>query len=76
MTTVEAAEYARCGVHTIRDAAACGDLDGVKITAGSVRSRWLFTTDDIDRWLERGRVVGGIAVRRPRRQRRQEVTGT
>jgi hypothetical protein len=72
MNTPEAAEYARVSVNTIRDAAACGDLDGCKITAGSIRSRWIFSSADLDRWLERGRVSGGIP-RRPRRRKQQEV---
>lgn len=66
MTSAEAAVYARLTVNTIRDAAECGDLGGVKVTPGSTRSQWRFRQADIDAWLERGRVTG---QRRPRRRR-------
>lgn len=66
LRTAEAADYAKCSVNSIRDAAERGDLSGVKLTPGSIRSQWRFTPEDIDAWLESGRVVGG---RRPRRRR-------
>lgn len=69
MTTTEAAAYARCSPDSIRDAAGAGDLDGSKITPNSTRSKWLFTAEDLDRWLERGRVTGGIGMGRRRRKR-------
>lgn len=64
LNTDAAAVYAACSVNTIRDAAAAGELDGVKLTPGSKRSQWRFTPEDIDRWLERGRVVAGRRIRR------------
>lgn len=65
LTSVEAAAYAKVSVNTIRDAAECGDLDGVKITPDSIRSRWRFKSEDVDVWLERGRAS---IRRRPRRR--------
>ena len=49
LTAHEAATYSRLSVHTIRDAAAAGELTGAKT---SLQGRWLFTTDDIDTWLD------------------------
>lgn len=66
LTSPEAAAYAKVTVNTIRDAAARGDLGGVKLTPGSTRSQWRFSPADIDAWLEQGRMT---RVRRPRRQR-------
>lgn len=66
LTSAEAALHARVSIHTIRNAAECGDLGGVKVTPDSKRSQWRFRPADIDAWLERGRVTG---LRRPRRRR-------
>jgi excisionase family DNA binding protein len=66
LTSAEAANYARVSINTLRDAAECGDLSGVKVTPGSTRSQWRFRPADVDAWLERGRVTG---LRRPRRRR-------
>lgn len=65
MTSEEAAAYAKVSINTIRDAAACGDLSGTKITPDSTRSRWRFLPSNVDEWLERGRVTN---LRRPRRR--------
>lgn len=66
LTTAEAAAHGRVSVHTIRDAAENGDLEGVKVTPDSQRSQWRFRPEWVDAWLERGRVTG---LRRPRRRR-------
>lgn len=56
LTVKEAAAYARCSAQVISRAAFKNQLSGVKLDPGNVRSKWLFTTKDIDTWLERGRI--------------------
>lgn len=60
MTAAEAATYSRLSVHTVRDAAQAGELSAIKT---SRHGRLLFTTGDIDRWLEAKRQPARRALR-------------
>ena len=49
LTSAEASDYSRLSVHTLRDAAAAGELASIQ---NKPRGRRLFTTTDIDAWLD------------------------
>ena len=59
----DAAEYTGYSVHTIRDAAASGELSGTR-RPGTTRSKWKFRRADLDAWLEAGRRTAPRAGRR------------
>lgn len=65
LNVVKAGEYTGFHPNTIRLAAQRGELSGVKRNKNAPRSSWRFTTDDLDAWLEKGRLV---AAPKPKRR--------
>lgn len=56
LTVDEAAKYARVSVGLIYRSAQDHTLSGVKLDPANKKSPWRFTANDVDAWLERGRI--------------------
>lgn len=51
LNTDEAAAYCGYSVHTIRDAAAAGELTGHRRPTSTKRGHYKFRVEELDRWL-------------------------
>lgn len=61
LTTSDVAERVQFSVHSVRDAAERGALNGCKVAG-----KWRFTEADVDAWMESHRVPSVHAARRRR----------